>query len=131
MKKSRIFRSLNSKQRTEAGMALCLIFLLAGFLSKNTHWYQWAIPVLLLTMIYPVVFHPWALLWYAFSDLMGRIVSSIILSLLFFLLVTPTGFIRRLSGKDGLHLRTFKKNRKSVMVSRNHLYSSIDIENPF
>lgn len=39
------------------------------------------------------------------SHFMGRVVSPVILGLLFFLVVTPLGLVMRLAGKDLLRLR--------------------------
>ena len=44
-------------------------------------------------------------LWLQLGLLLGRIVSPIALGLLFFLAVTPIGFIMRLAGKDPLLLK--------------------------
>lgn len=43
--------------------------------------------------------------WMAFADLLHKIVSPVILGILFFLVVTPIGYLMRLSGKDPLRLK--------------------------
>ena len=45
-------------------------------------------------------------LWFKFGILLGSIVSPIVMGIVFFLVVTPTGIIMRLLGKDLL-----KKNK--------------------
>jgi hypothetical protein len=44
-------------------------------------------------------------LWLRFGLLLNRIVSPLVLALLFYTTVTPTGLILRLFGKDPLHLK--------------------------
>ena len=50
------------------------------------------------------------ILWFKFGMLLGRFVSPIVMGLVFFLVVTPTGLIMRLFNKDLLKLR---KNKNS------------------
>ena len=57
--------------------------------------------------------------------------SKILLSILFFGLVTPIGLLRRLFRKDSLKLRAFKAGEESVMLVRNHTFVRSDIEKPY
>ena len=49
-------------------------------------------------------------LWFKFGILLGKIVSPIIMGIIFFLVVTPIGFIMRILGKDVLSLK-FNTNK--------------------
>ena len=49
-------------------------------------------------------------LWFKFGLLLGKIVSPIIMLIIFFFVVTPIGLFMRLIGKDLLRLR-FNKNK--------------------
>ena len=49
-------------------------------------------------------------LWFKFGILLGRIISPIIMGFIFFLVVTPTGLIMRIIGKDLLNLK-FNKDK--------------------
>ena len=49
-------------------------------------------------------------LWFKFGILLGKIVSPIIMGIIFFLVVTPIGFIMRILGKDVLNLK-FNTNK--------------------
>ena len=49
-------------------------------------------------------------LWFKFGILLGKIVSPIIMGIIFFLVVTPIGFIMRILGKDVLNLK-FNANK--------------------
>jgi hypothetical protein len=59
------------------------------------------------------------------------VVPKILLSLVFFLVVAPIAIVRRLAGKDSLKLSAFKAGKDSVMVVRNHLFTSADLERPY
>jgi len=57
-------------------------------------------------------------LWFHFGLLLHKIISPLILGLLFFATVTPTALIMRMLGKDLLNLR-FDSNAKSYWIRRN------------
>ena len=49
-------------------------------------------------------------IWFKFGVLLGNIVSPIVMGLVFFFVVTPTGLLMRLFGKDILNLKKNKNN---------------------
>ena len=51
-------------------------------------------------------------LWFKFGILLGSIVSPIIMGIVYFLVVTPTGIIMRLLGKNLLHMKKIKSASK-------------------
>ena len=65
-------------------------------------------------------------IWFKFGIILGRIVSPIVMGLVFFLVVTPTSLILRLFKKDNLNLkkndnRTYwidKSDKKSKMKNQ-------------
>lgn len=135
MKKNNIFyffpESVTKKQASDSGMAIVLILLLIGLFTGNDLYYKIAIPVLVIDMTYPMFYYYFAILWFGFSQILGTIVSKIILSVVFFVMVLPVGLIRRMMGKDSLQLKKFKKGKSSVMLQRNYRFTSKDIINPF
>lgn len=104
-------------QARDTGLALVLICLILAYWG----WPRFlpaALVLLLLAMVWPRAFRPLAGLWFGLSHLMGRVVSTLILSALFFFLVTPVGLVRRWLGADPLKLRKWKKDRTSVFETR-------------
>lgn len=122
---------IDKKQASDTGMAAVLILLLIGFFTGNDVYYKIAIPVLVMNMIWPMFFYPAAIVWLGFSHLLGTVMSKILLSIVFFLLVTPIGLVRRWLGKDSLKLKEFKKAKGSVMKERNYNFADKDLETPF
>ena len=49
-------------------------------------------------------------LWFRFGIFLGKIISPVIMGIIFFLVVTPIGLIMRLLGKDVLNLK-YSKNK--------------------
>ncbi|NQU31699.1 MAG: hypothetical protein HQ521_00550 [Bacteroidetes bacterium] len=124
-------KNISNKQASDSGMAFVLILLLIGFFTKNYLYYQIAIPALILNMIYPRFFYLFAIVWLGISELMGAIVSKVLLTIIYVLLVIPVGLYRRIIGKDSLRLKDFKNERTSVMIDRDYKFSSQDIEKPY
>jgi saxitoxin biosynthesis operon SxtJ-like protein len=119
------------EQAKDTGMAIVLVCLLLAFARKKFGWVDLAILVHVVNMIAPQVFRPLAVVWFGFSHVLGNIVSRVVMGLIFFLVVTPIGVLRRLSGADSLQLKPFKDGRGSVMEERNHTYTGKDIEKPY
>ena len=44
-------------------------------------------------------------IWFKFGIILGKIISPVIMAIIFFLVVTPTGLIMRILGKDILNLK--------------------------
>ena len=72
---------------------------------------------LILGLINSRILNPLNKLWFKFGILLGKIVSPIIMGIIFFLVVTPIGFIMRILGKDVLNLK-FNAN-KSYWIEKN------------
>ena len=124
-------RKITKDQSRDTGMAMVLLFLLIFLGRKKEGWLFIAMALHVINMIVPKIYKPIAVLWLGLSDLLGAITSKILLGLLFFIVVTPIGIFRKLAGKDSLKLRAFKKSRESAMLTRNHMFSAKDIENPY
>ena len=56
-------------------------------------------------------------LWFRFGIFLGKIISPVIMGIIFFLVVTPIGLIMRLLGKDVLNLKY--NNKKTYWIEKN------------
>lgn len=121
----------NKKQLVDAGMALTLVFLIIGVLSERDIFYKISIFVLVINMLAPKVFYPFALFWYNLSNILGMIFPRILLTAVYILLVVPMGSLRRMMKKDALSLRKFKKGQSSVMRNREYTFTREDVMNPY
>ena len=50
-------------------------------------------------------------IWFNFGMLLGKMISPLVMGIIFFLVVTPIGVIMRVFGKDILSLKYNKKNK--------------------
>ena len=124
-------KTITKKQASDTGMAMVLILLLIGLLTQNILYYKIAIPVLIMNMIFPMFYYLFAIVWLSSSKLIGALMSRVILTIIYIIMVVPVGIFRRLLGKDTLQLSDFKKDSKSVMKIRNYNFTSQDVENPY
>ncbi len=123
--------SATPEQAKDTGMAMVLICLLLGYFGKFPKFLGVSIVLLLLTMAWPKAFKPLAGLWFGLSHVMGNVVSKIILTLAFFLVVTPIGLIRRWMGADSLQLKKWKQGSDSVFVKRQGAVQDKDLLQPY
>ena len=86
-----IWPLLDDKDIRIWSLIVSLIFLILGILTSN-------------------LLKPFNKIWFKFGIFLGKIVSPIIMGLVYFLVVTPTGFIMRFLGKDLLKLKKNKNN---------------------
>jgi len=71
-----------------------------------------------LGIIIPITLKPIYLLWMTFAVVLGWIMTRVVLSILFYFIITPIGIITRLFGEDFLDLK--KSNSESFWNDRDH-----------
>ena len=72
---------------------------------------------LILGLLNSKLLTPFNQLWFKFGMILGAIVSPIVMGIVFFLVVTPTGFILRIMGKDLLN-KKYDKEKKTYWIKR-------------
>ncbi|MGF1638701.1 MAG: SxtJ family membrane protein [Cyclobacteriaceae bacterium] len=127
MKKSKI----DKVKCLEMGLLLALISLILGYYFHNEVVYIVSGSILLLSLIFPKVWKPLAFIWFRFGELLGIVVSRVLLTFIFFIVVLPMAYFRRLLGKDLLQLRKFKKDHPSGFLDKNKLFISEDLNHQF
>jgi hypothetical protein len=119
------------EQARDTGMALVLLSLIVWVLTRRDALVTTAIVLHVVNMTAPQVFRPAAVVWFGLSHLLGLVVSKVLLTVVFFVVVTPIGLLRRTLGGDSMQLRAFKGGSGSVMYQRNHVFTGKDIEEPY
>lgn len=126
-----ILKMVSTAQSKDAGLALVLISLILAITISTYYFLPLGICLLVITMTAPDLFRPFAKFWFGFSHVLGSIVSRVLLTLLFYIMVMPVGLIRRALGKDAMQLMKWKKGKTSVFHDRDHLFSRQDLEHPY
>lgn len=122
----------SARQRAvDTGMALTLLCLIAALVTHKPGWVVSATTLLVVNMTAPRLFAPASKLWFGLSAVLGAVMSRVILAVVFFLVLTPVGMLRRAMGKDTLKLAAFKQGADSVFVTRTERFTPADLKTPF
>jgi len=121
---------LQKTKNIEFGMLVTFALLIITLWKKND-WYLYAIVTLAVAMLVPVLYTPFAWLWFRMSKLLEQATSNLIVFLIFFIVITPVGIIRRLTGKDTLQLKRFHKDKQSVFEEKERCFRRKDMEKQF
>jgi uncharacterized membrane protein len=122
---------INKKQSVEFGLVTILVTNLLAIYFKQSYFVFAALFLTLITLIVPTVFNPFAAFWFWLSNILSSTGSRVLLTIVFFIVVTTVGLIRRLLKRDSLKIDQFKKSTKSVMTDRDHLYTAVDFTDTF
>ena len=93
------------------GIVFFIVFLLISIypLINNENIRIWSLVVSLIFLVLGIInsniLSPLNKLWFKFGIFLGKIISPIIMGIIFFLVVTPIGSIMKLIGKDVLNLK--------------------------
>ena len=115
------------------GIVFCVFFLIVSLypLINGENIRLWSlflsIIFLILGLLNSRILTPLNILWFKFGIFLGRFVSPIVMGLVFFLVVTPTGLIMRMFKKDLLKLK--KNDLNTYWINRSEPKS--DMKNQF
>lgn len=115
----------------ESGVALALLLILAGLFSGQPVFYKLSAAVIIVSLAVPVAFKPFSWIWFGFARLLGSITSRVLLAAVFAVVIVPVAWFRRLSGKDPLLIRQFKKGNESVFKERNTTFTPEQLEKTY
>ena len=98
------------------GIVFFIVFLLIGTypLLNDDHVRIWSLIIsiafLILGLLNSKILFPLNKIWFKFGILLGKIISPLIMGLIFFVVVTPIGLLMRLFNKDLINLK-FNKSK--------------------
>tara|TARA_B100001175_G_scaffold90160_1_gene76005 strand:+ start:494 stop:877 length:384 start_codon:yes stop_codon:yes gene_type:complete len=92
-----IYPLINEGELRVWSLVVSLVFLILGLMNSK-------------------ILFPLNKIWFKFGIFLGKILSPIIMGIIFFLVVTPIGLIMRLLGKDVINLKY--NNNKSYWIEK-------------
>ena len=105
------------------GIVFFVVFALIALypLINNGEIRTWSVIIslifLILGLLNSIILTPLNKLWFKFGIFLGKVISPLIMGIIFFLVVTPIGLIMRLLGKDVLNLKY--NTNKSYWIEKN------------
>ena len=110
-KKNSLNKNTKLPTNKNFGIVFSIVFLIIALfpLINDGNLRIWSLIVstifLFLGLINSKILTPLNKIWFKFGLILGKIVSPVIMGIIFFLVVTPTALIMRLVGKDLLNLK--------------------------
>ena len=105
------------------GIVFFVVFLIVAIYPLTTHGdiRIWSLIIsicfLILGLLNSTLLNPLNKLWFKFGIFLGKIISPIIMGVIFFVVVTPIAILMRLLGKDLLNLKF--NNKSTYWIEKN------------
>ena len=113
---------INIGSNRSFGLVFFIFFLIIAFypLINDESLRYWSLIVslifLFLGLINAKILTPFNKLWFKFGIFLGKIISPLVMGIVFFLVVTPTGLLMKIFKKDVLNLKF--SNNKSYWIEK-------------
>ena len=123
------YKDIKINSNRSFGVFFFFIFLIVAFwpLLNDGEVRAWSLLLslvfLILGLLNSKILTPLNKLWFKFGIFLGNFISPIIMGIIFFFVVTPTGLIMRLFKKDLINLK--KNNNKSYWIEKKSIKSSM------
>ena len=104
------------------GVLFFIVFLLIALwpLVKGDSLRIWSILIaiifLVLGLLNSKILNPFKRIWIKFGEILGKMIAPLVLSIVYFIVITPIGLLLRIFGKDLLGIKFLKK--KSYWIKR-------------
>ena len=113
----------------ETAQVLVALFLIASlFLHGNIRILKVALVIALLSLITRAPFRPLSRFWFYLAEALGAVMTKILLSIIYFAILTPISVLYRLTHKNALTLR---RTEGSLFKDRNESFSKKDFIHPY
>ncbi len=120
---------LTREKSLEAVLVICTGLLVLYWIFDNSHFLVAATSIGIAGVLSPFLAGIIAKAWYKLAELLGRINGFILLTILFYLFLTPLAWLSKLFKKDELQLKRKTKAEDSYYIERNHTFTKKDLKN--
>ncbi|RRB02018.1 SxtJ family membrane protein [Larkinella rosea] len=120
---------MNALDRAKAQLVIVTGLVILYFIFKSDYWLYAAAGVGLLSVFIPAVGNRIVWLWFKLAEMLGKINSTLILTVLFGLILTPIAALYRITTKNPLSVK--KSKSATLFHERNHTYTKDDLEHPW
>ena len=111
------------------GIVFAIVFLIISFwpLLKQNEIRSWSLIIsiifLSLGLINSKLLLPLNKIWFKFGIFLGNFIAPIVMGIIYFFVVTPTGLLMKMLGKDLLNLK--KSNKDSYWIKKDNSNNSL------
>ena len=114
------------KKDLETAVVLSAFLLILHYIFDKPFLIYISLALLLTSLLFTKLFSMLVHVWFKLGHFMGGITTKIIITLVFFAVVTPVAFLYRMFHRNPLTLKQI--NTKSYFTNRNYTYSPRDFE---
>jgi hypothetical protein len=129
---------MENRDKYQSLLVIVVGFMVLYFIFQNTYdWYffqfkgiyflYFALAVGVLSLLFDSIGELILMGWYKLAEVLGWINTRIILSIIFYVFLTPFAFLQKIFSNP--NLLELKNKEGSVFHERNHSYKSEDFEN--
>ncbi len=120
---------MDNKWIRDTGLVFVFVSLLFALLGSRTALVI-AIVLIVVTMLFPSLLRPLAWFWSIVAKVLGNVMQRVFFGLVFFIVVTPIGLLRRVFKGDARDL-SWDKAHDTSLVPMNGLVTAQDIVHPY
>lgn len=113
-------------QNKDFGLVMTLAATVVAVVTVNWAWVYVALAVAAVTAVTPGVLTPLSWCWFGLARVLERVVTSVLLTAVYYLVVTPVGLLRRLTAKKDV-----REPSASTLRDADHLYDPTDFDRQF
>ena len=130
IQKSKIMNKVKISSNRNFGIVFFIVFLVVSLwpLTYGEPIRIWSAIIslvfLILGLMNSKLLTPLNQLWFKFGIILGAIVAPIVMGFVFFLVVTPIGFVMRIMGKDLLN-KKYDKKKETYWIKRDKPVSTM------
>lgn len=118
---------MEKSKKIQAQLVIVVGFLILYLIFEKSFLLYISVVIGSVSIVFPKLGEFIADSWFKLAHIMGTINGKILLSVVFFLILSPMALFYRLFTKDTLKMRNTK--RDSIFFDRNYKYSAEDFEN--
>jgi hypothetical protein len=118
---------------SQFGLVFVLFFLILHFVTKSRQnlFIYVSIALLIVTLFFYRVLSPLNRLWRKLGDILGRIIGSVILGVVFYIMLTPIALLKRLLGNRPADIDFSLDKNSFWIIRKNKEVSGKDFEQQF
>jgi hypothetical protein len=120
---------LTREKSLEAALAISAGLLVLFWIFDNSYFIIASTVVGVAALLSPFLAKWISFFWYKLAESLGIINGFILLTIIFYLFLTPLALLSKLFRKDELQLKKKANPEGSYFVERNHAFSKKDLEN--
>lgn len=126
MPRDRIMMKPTKAQNKDFGLVMTLAATAVAVITGVWTWVYVALVVAAVTAVAPVVLTPLSWCWFGLARVLERVVTSVLLAVVYYLVVTPVGLLRQLTAKKDV-----REPSASTLRDADHQYGPADFDRQF